>query len=49
MKITVNQILKMERAANRLAMIEAGLNINHHRVIKSKKSYSRKEGKKVNF
>lgn len=45
MKITKEQILKIERSISRKIEIENGLRINHHRVQKSKKTYSRKNFK----
>lgn len=49
MKITKEQILKMDRAAMRQSDIDNGLNINHHRVFKSKKTYTRKVKHKNTF
>jgi len=42
-KITRQQILNSERAIRREIEIENNLNICHHRVHKSKKSYTRKD------
>lgn len=41
MKITREQILKMEARARRLADIENNLNFNRKRVHRSKKTYNR--------
>jgi hypothetical protein len=46
-KITKEQILTMERATSRNIELENNLRINHHRVHKSKKTYSRQENKKI--
>lgn len=46
-KITKEQILTMERATSRMIELENNLRINHHRVHKSKKTYSRQENKKI--
>ena len=46
-KITKEQILKMERAISRNIEIESGMRINHNKVHKSKKAYSRQENKKI--
>jgi hypothetical protein len=42
-RITAEQILNSERAIRREIEIENNLNICHHRVHRSKKTYSRKE------
>lgn len=42
LKISKEEKIKIDKAANRIAHIEAGLNINHHRVFRNKKTYSRK-------
>jgi hypothetical protein len=42
-KITNEQILTSQRATSREIAIENNLNICHHRVHKSKKSYTRKD------
>jgi hypothetical protein len=50
LKISKEQILKIEAAARREADIEFGLNFNRHRVHKSKKLYSRKgKGNKIEY
>ena len=46
-KITKEQILTMERATSRMIELENNLRINHHRVHKNKKAYSRQENKKI--
>ena len=46
-KITKEQILTMERATSRNIELENNLRINHHRVHKNKKAYSRQENKKI--
>lgn len=43
MKISKEQIYKMEAAARREADIEFNLNFNRHRVHRSKKTYTRKK------
>lgn len=49
MKITKEQLLKMDRAARRNAAIE--LNVPHfkHKVHKSKKDYNRQTNKKITY
>lgn len=47
-KITSEQLLTIDRAISRNIEIESGLRINHHRVFKSKKTYSRKGNKVYN-
>lgn len=46
-KISKEQILTMERAISRNIEIESGMRINHNKVHKSKKAYSRQENKKI--
>jgi len=40
--LTVQGMLKMEAAIRREIELETGMRINHHRVQKSKKTYTRK-------
>ena len=42
-KISKEQLLKQDRKINREIEIDLNLNINHHRVHKSQKSYTRKD------
>jgi len=41
--ISAEQQLKMDRKARREVEIACGLNVNHHRVHKSQKTYTRKQ------
>lgn len=47
-KVDSKQMLKIDRAISRVAELASGMRINHHRVFKSKKTYTRKNYK-VNF
>lgn len=48
-KLTVADQLKMEAAIRRDQEIATGMRINHHRVQKSKKTYTRKDKHKLTF
>ncbi len=48
-KISSEQLLTIDRAISRKIEMESGMRINHHRVFKSKKTYSRKGNKNDNF
>jgi hypothetical protein len=47
--LTVADQLKMESAIRREQEIATGMRINHHRVQRSKKSYTRKDKHKLTF
>jgi len=47
MTITKEQLLKIDRAARRIANIENGISNFKHKVHKSKKDYNRQENKKI--
>lgn len=49
MKITKEQLLKIDRAARRNASIELGIPHFKHKTHKSKKDYNRKENKKIEY
>jgi len=49
MKITSKQILTIDRSISRSIEIESGMRINHNRVFKSKKTYSRKDKHSIKF
>lgn len=49
MKITKDQILKIDRAISRNIEIANGMRINHNNVFKSKKTYTRKLKHKQGF
>jgi hypothetical protein len=56
MKATVNigrvsseQMLKIDRAISREIEMSNGLRINHHRVVRSKKTYTRKNKHKKSY
>jgi hypothetical protein len=49
MKITKEQILKMDRKASRDFELENNLRASHHKVHKSKKTYTRKPKHKKNL
>jgi hypothetical protein len=42
-KITLADIIRMDRSARRIIEIESGMNKSTHRIHRSKKSYTRKE------
>lgn len=46
-KITKDQQMTMVKSANRQIDIDDNINVNLHRVHKNKKTYNRKESKKV--
>lgn len=48
MKISKEQILKMDRKASRDIELENNLRMNHHKVHRSKKAYTRKKKHKNN-
>lgn len=48
-KVSTEQMLKMDRAISREIELSDGMRINHHRVVASKKSYTRKSKHKLNF
>jgi len=45
--ITKEQLLKIDRAARRIAYIESGMGCFKHKAHKSKKDYNRQESKKI--
>ena len=47
--ITKDAQMKMNRAISREIELENNMRINHQRVHKSKKTYSRKNNKKINW
>lgn len=49
MKITIAQILIMERAVRRNVDIELGMTSFKHKVHKTTKQYNRKEGKQISY
>jgi hypothetical protein len=49
LKITKEEILRMNKSASRDAELVFGLRINRHRIHKNKKRYTRKEKHKGNY
>ena len=49
LKISKEEILRMNKSASRDAELEFGLRINRHRIHKNKKAYTRKEKHKGNY
>lgn len=47
--LSTENILKMEAKIRRDEEIQNGMRINHHRVFKSKKTYSRKDKHKMAY
>ena len=47
--LTVENILKMEAKIRRDEEIQLGMRINHHRVERSKKTYTRKDKHKMAY
>lgn len=48
LKLTKEEILRINRSASREAELEFGLRVNRHRVHRNKKKYYRKEKHKSN-